>query len=74
MKLTVCVFLILASVAITFAYPAEPTVIDQNDSSLVAPTIDDPLAVDIVNDNLTRDKRHRGGYGGYGGELDFFDV
>lgn len=66
MKLTIFVFLIIAHIAITFAYPAEPTVIEQNDSIALAPTIDEVAAFDIANDNLTRDKRHRGGYGGYG--------
>lgn len=69
MRLTICVILLLASLAVSRAYPTAEVaeiVAVKDDSALVAvPFIADPTQVDNVNDDLIRDKRH-GGYGGYG--------
>lgn len=57
MKLTICVFLAFACLALTYAYPAEELVVDvaQDD---VAPVFDDTDGLeDVAGDALVREKR-----------------
>lgn len=57
MKLTICVFLAFAGIALTYAYPAEQLVMDvvQDD---VAPVYESASLGDSIGDAVIREKRH----------------
>lgn len=66
MKVTICVLLAFACLALTYAFPAEEIA----EPDQLVPVHDELLVgADFEAESLNREKRnpHRGGYGGYGG-------